>query len=377
MNFLPDVVSFLLGIVGQLANVLTGDLLDMHVEDLAGWDVLSTHIIKLNNELGKVGISSADALMGAGKALGAIFALIVAAQKAYKMMTLEGKFEVLEIARPVLFAFLIANSGAIVEAVTYPGTQLENHFRQVYEERSQLVAEWRKKRSEFSTAFNMKVAEKTDAAEQVKKSWLEQGIDWLAEAFDKVQNFGATVSGLVFAKIFGIVDTVLVFLGELFFQIGTYFIFFIKALFITVLTLFGPIQLACSILPSWKDAWASWIGRLVAVSLYGAMAYIVMTYTLYLLQFAYEVDCEKLNALANGDNGISSLDNVFNYVCGLMGSSCTVVIAYLCGGLAMSIVPELASWCIPGGSASMGASNFIGGMVGRTEGLGKKALAKA
>lgn len=366
---MPDIIQGLLGLVNMLVDATQGNLLDMHIE-LAGQtgvgQFLSEHVIKLNNKLKEVGISSADTLMGAAKALGAIFALVVAAQKAYKMMALDGKFEVLDIMRPILFALVIANSGAIVKMVTAPGEALENHFYEVYKEKCVTVENLRAQRSSFAGAFRNMISEKTHAAEEVEKSFTEQVIDGAVDVWNKVTNIGTTISSLAAAKVFGWVDEIMVFIGEIFFQIAVYFIFFIRALFLTVLTLFGPIQLACSILPVWKDSWATWIGRLVSVSLYGAMAYLVMIYSLYLLQFAYEVDCDKINAITTGavSGGIGTW---WDYVTGLVGSACMVFVAYLCGTLAMGTVPEMASWCIPGGSASMGASQFIGGMISRAE----------
>lgn len=363
---MPDIIQGLVGLVQMLLDSAQGNLWDLHMQEQTGWGVLSEHVINLNDKLKTVGIASADTLMGVAKALGAIFALIVAAQKAYKMMTLDGKFEVLEIMRPVLFALVIANSGVIVEMVTAPGEALESHFREVYNDKCYTVKNLREQRSSFAGAFRNMISEKTNAAEEVEKSFVENAIDGAVDLWNKVTNIGTTVESLLFAKIFGWVDEVLVFIGEIFFQIAVYFIFFIRALFLTVLTLFGPIQLACSILPAWKDTWATWIGRLVSVSLYGAMAYLVMIYSLYLLQFAYEVDCAKIQAITTGAVG-GGITTLWDYVTGLLSSSCMVFVAYLCGTLAMSTVPEMASWCIPGGSASMGASQFIGGMISRAE----------
>ena len=87
---MPDIIQGLVGLVQMLLDSAQGNLWDLHVQEQTGWGVLSKHVINLNNKLKDVGISSADTLMGAAKALGAIFALIVAAQKAYKMMTLDG-----------------------------------------------------------------------------------------------------------------------------------------------------------------------------------------------------------------------------------------------------------------------------------------------
>ena len=48
-----------------------------------------------------------------------------------------------------------------------------------------------------------------------------------------------------------------------------------------MLTIFGPIQWAFSLLPKWEGAWAKWLIRYLTVHFYGAMLYFVI-FTAYL-----------------------------------------------------------------------------------------------
>lgn len=367
-----DVLNGLLQLVGVLLQAVQGNLVDLHIEE-PGWDVLSEHILNLNTELGKVGITSADSLMGAGKALGAVFALVVAAGRAYKMMTLDGKFDILEISRPLLLAFAIANTGAIVRTVTYPGELLEQHFREEYNSRCGEISDLRKQRFDQATDLKNILGEKLMSAEETKETvaedpnWYDGIIDAMGDLFEGVRNTWNSFIILITGTIFNGLESVLIFIGEMAFQVAVYLIFLIKAIMLAVLTLFGPIQLACSILPIWKDAWASWIGRLVSISMYGAMAYLVMSFTLVLLKFSYDADIIKLTTVLTTNDGLMA------YLGSMLGTCATVIVTYFCGALAMSAVPEMASWCIPGGSASMGASHFIGGMQGKAN----QAVSKA
>lgn len=327
--------------------------------EMSGWSIISDHIIDLNNYLGKKGVVSADTLMGWAKALGAIFALIVAANKAYKMMALDGHFEVLEILRPILFAFLIANTGVIVKTVTAPGAVLEESFRTNYDLSCTRVSELRQQRWDKAWNLSAFFSEKKQAAEETKETaksdegFFKQMLSGIGDTLKRVWNsFCAAETAMFTAGV----EKVAIFIGEFVFQIAVYTIFLVKNLFLTVLTLFGPIQLACSILPIWKDAWASWISRLVSVSLYGAMAYLVMTFTMYMLQFCYDTDVLKLTALQNSGTGL------WDYITSALGTTCSCIVGYFCGAIAMGTVPEISSWVLPGGSASMGASHFIGGL---------------
>lgn len=367
-----DVLNGLLQLVGVLLQAVQGNLVDLHIEE-PGWDVLSKHILNLNTELGKVGITSADSLMGVGKALGAIFALIVAAGRAYKMMTLDGKFDILEISRPLLLAFAIANTGAIVRTVTYPGELLEQHFRAEYNRRCGEISDLRKKRFDQATDLKNFMGKKLTASEEAKNA-VSEDPDWwdgiteaIGDLWEGVVNIRNSWLVMIWTMIFNGLENVFIFIGEMAFQVAVYLIFLIKAIMLAVLTLFGPVQLACSILPVWKDAWASWIGRLVSVSMYGAMAYLVMSFTLVLLKFSYDADIIKLTTV------LTTTDGLMAYIGSMLGTCATVIVTYFCGALAMSAVPEMASWCIPGGSASMGASHFIGGMQGKANQAVNKA----
>lgn len=367
-----DVLNGLLQLVGVLLQAVQGNLVDLHIEE-PGWDVLSKHILNLNTELGKVGITSADSLMGAGKALGSVFALVVAAGRAYKMMTLDGKFDILEISRPLLLAFAIANTGAIVRTVTYPGELLEQHFRTEYNSRCGEISDLRKKRFDQATDLKNFLGKKLTASEETKDA-VSEDPDWwdgiteaIGDLWEGVVNIRNSWMVMIWTMIFNGLESVIIFIGETAFQVAVYLIFLIKAIMLAVLTLFGPIQLACSILPVWKDAWASWIGRLVSISMYGAMAYLVMSFTLVLLKFSYDADIIKLTTV------LTTTDGLMAYIGSMLGTCATVIVTYFCGAMAMSAVPEMASWCIPGGSASMGASHFIGGMQGKAN----QAVSKA
>lgn len=44
-----------------------------------------------------------------------------------------------------------------------------------------------------------------------------------------------------------------------------------------MLTIFGPIQWAFSLLPKWESSWAKWLTRYLTVHFYGAMLYFVIS----------------------------------------------------------------------------------------------------
>jgi hypothetical protein len=64
-----------------------------------------------------------------------------------------------------------------------------------------------------------------------------------------------------------------------------------------MLTIFGPIQWAFSLLPKWEGAWAKWLTRYLTVHFYGAMLYFVGFYVLLLFDIVLSIQVENLTAI--------------------------------------------------------------------------------
>ena len=123
-----------------------------------GLDFINKHMIELANYLDEFTQNNMGGLKTIAASLGAVFALIVAGIQAYKVMSLQqGRFDILAIARPVLFAFILANWGVVVNCVTFPGKQLENYFREKYEVEKTLVVEKREERKKAAKEVTEKL----------------------------------------------------------------------------------------------------------------------------------------------------------------------------------------------------------------------------
>ena len=64
-----------------------------------------------------------------------------------------------------------------------------------------------------------------------------------------------------------------------------------------MLTIFGPIQWAFSLLPKWESSWAKWLTRYLTVHFYGAMLYFVGFYVLLLFDIVLCIQVENLTAI--------------------------------------------------------------------------------
>lgn len=70
-------------------------------------------------------------------------------------------------------------------------------------------------------------------------------------------------------------DKIVMTLALIVYRIGWWATIYVQQILLGMLTIFGPIQWAFSLLPKWEGAWAKWITRYLTVHFYGAMLYFV------------------------------------------------------------------------------------------------------
>ena len=89
-----------------------------------------------------------------------------------------------------------------------------------------------------------------------------------------------------------------------------------------MLTIFGPIQWAFSLLPKWEGAWAKWLTRYLTVHFYGAMLYFVGFYVLLLFDIVLCIQVENPTAITTSEQTMAAyLQNSFFSAGYLMAAS--------------------------------------------------------
>jgi hypothetical protein len=332
-----------------------------------GIPIFNEHMIELTNYLGKFVAKNLTMFQSTALALGSIFVLIVAAGMAYKMMTLNGKLDILQLLRPLLIALVLSNWPKFVPIVTAPGEAIETEFSRIYTGELQTVIDLREQRMAAANSVGEKLREKQAAAREAERAMNES-----EGALDKIWNIAENAFEMMTATLKGwlavaetyflnLIEKIIVWAAELIWQISVYFIFLLKAIYLAALSIFGPISIACSVLPTWKDAWSTWLGRTISVSFYGAMAYLVMIFSLQLVKYGLSTDISVLNQIAANEAGI------IDYMASNFGTTMQTVIGLLCGAVAMKSVPEIASWIVPS-SIAQSAQSFYQGTAGRING---------
>ena len=162
----------------------------------------------------------------------------------------------------------------------------------------------------------------------------------------------STSAGLVM-----MIDKVIMLIALITFRIGWWGTIYCQQILLGMLTIFGPIQWAFSLLPKWEGAWAKWIIRYLTVHFYGAMLYFVGFYVLLLFDVVINIQYNDLAAVTASDESVVNyLQNAFFSAGYLMAAS---VVALKC----LNLVPDLAAWMIPDGDTAFSTRSFGEGVA--------------
>ena len=305
-------------------------------------------------------------------ALGALFSIIVAAGIAYKMMVKNEPIDVFKIMKVLGIALVMCfwyppsmsgiggNSNAsILDALAYIPNCIGSYTHDLYEAEAEQVSSkyndlmpLMKKRDEKVDS----IAPSAKVMADVLMSESAQNVS--SEQLGSQKTADATVAGqraddkATFAGFIVHLDKILMFLSLVIYKIGWWGTIFCQQILLGMLTIFGPIQWAFSVLPKWESSWAKWLIRYLTVHFYGAMLYFVGFYVLLLFDIVLSVQVENLTAITSGDSTVTAyVQNAF-MTCGyLLVAS---VVALKC----LNLVPDLAAWMIPEGETAFSTRNF-------------------
>lgn len=310
-------------------------------------------------------------------ALGALFSIIVAGGMAYKMMVKNEPIDVFKIMKvlgiaivmcfwypPSMSGFKGANNACILDALAYIPNCIGSYTHDLYEAEATQVSD---KYNELMPLIQARDSLAGKINKKVKAGYIgvkeEKALSTVSEASgtqstskglqDAVEANGkSTFAGLMIG-----LDKVVMFFALVIYRIGWWSTIFCQQILLGMLTIFGPIQWAFSVLPKWEGAWAKWITRYLTVHFYGAMLYFVGFYVLLLFDIVLSVQVENLTAITQGEGAMAAyIQNAF-MTCGyLLAAS---VVALKC----LNLVPDLAAWMIPEGDTAFSTRNFGEGVA--------------
>lgn len=308
-------------------------------------------------------------------ALGALFSIIVGASMAYKMMVKGEPVDVFKILKVMGIALIMifwyppsmtgmgSGNGSILDALAYIPNCIGSYTHDLYEAEAVQVSE---KYNELMPLLQkrdtmyQKASEVEAASEGLQNDASIDALTKYTSGSDAVEGIKAAArakKSSVFAGLIIGFDKIVMFLALVLYRVGWWATIFCQQILLGMLTIFGPIQWAFSVLPKWEGAWAKWLIRYLTVHFYGAMLYFVGFYVLLLFDIVISVQVENLTAITSSTGTINGyIQNAF-LTCGyLLAAS---VVALRC----LNLVPDLAAWMIPEGDTAFSTRNFGEGVA--------------
>lgn len=311
-------------------------------------------------------------------ALAALFAIIMAAGMAYKMMAKKEPLDVMKLFKPLAVAVImswwyppadtgITNSGSswcVLDFLSYIPNAIGSYTHDLYqaealqitdkfEEVQQLI--YVRDTMYTSLQAQADIARSGTMDPSLVESTMEQtGVDEVTEMEKDASRlwFTSLVSGATVC-----LDKIVMVIALIVYRIGWWATIYCQQILLGMLTIFGPIQWAFSLLPKWEGAWAKWMTRYLTVHFYGAMLYFVGFYVLLLFDIVLCIQVENLTAITASEQTMAAyLQNSFFSAGYLMAAS---IVALKC----LNLVPDLAAWMIPEGDTAFSTRNFGEGVA--------------
>ena len=229
-------------------------------------------------------------------ALAALFSIVVAANMTYKMMVKHEPLDVMKLFKPLVISIILCwwyppadtgmtNSGSnwcVLDFLSYIPNSIGSYTHDLYEaEATQIEDKFTEVQQLIYTRDTMytnvqaqaDIAHKGTTDPNLVESTMEQ------TGVDEVTNMEKDAAKLWFTSLTAgavvNIDKIVMLIALIVFRIGWWSTIYCQQILLGMLTIFGPIQWAFSLLPKWESSWAKWLTRYLTVHFYGAMLYFV------------------------------------------------------------------------------------------------------
>ena len=303
--------------------------------------------------------------------LGALFAIIMAAGMAYKMMVKGETFDPLKIVRVLGVALVMTlwyGDFSIFDGLAYIPNCIGSYTHDLYEAEAAQVQD---KYAQLMPLIVQRDSLTRNAQGEINAAANSVSGNGVQESVSEGMGVEAATSSTVsaekaktmtlYAGLMVFLDKIIMFFALVAFRIGWWGTIYCQQILLGMLTIFGPIQWAFSLLPKWEGAWAKWITRYLTVHFYGAMLYFVGFYVLLLFDIVLSVQYENLTA-------ILETQQTFNgYLQNTIMTAGYLLVASIVALKCLNLVPDLAAWMIPEGDTAFSTRNFGEGVASQAK----------
>lgn len=339
-------------------------------------------------------------IMWYAKTIGLCIALGVGANECYQMMLGRRGMDVMKLLHIIIISLCISSAGTIASLAKEPGMLLENTVKGKLSDMNDEVMKKEKLVAQAQEEYINKVRESMLQIQQAQEAahaaedipwwnFKEKGEQKLDELALQIGNDIKQYALIVETKLCEWISLIIRLIGEVLLQAIIYGLLVAQRIFMHILEAFAPLMFAISLSPHFKSAWSQWLSKFISLSLWGFVAYVCLYYVFFIISYNLEQDqvaYMQLMSKVSGDNaqiGAIGMQAV--------GSTCMYIVGLLVGVKVLAMVPEAASWLIPGGvsssagsaaggtvqSAAMKAGSVVGSTAGATIGAAAGAASAA
>lgn len=331
------------------------------------YEFIDTSMLYLIEGLGNTISELFGSFIGISTVLAGTFALIFLGIESYKMMMGETELRVNTILRPFLIGLVIMLWVPFLGVIDAPCNALTQAGKEIFENQIQTVNQLQRTRAAIADSITMKIVKQSAESEEAEALSTDEEVHRLGIRLDgivdKIQNLGIYVVGKIRQILFSFFETIIITIW----QAIVYLIMFLGMIFFkSILAIVGPLAFAFSLLPSWRDAWSTWVSKYISVSLYGFIAYIDLAVSMAIIQYGIEDDIDVLTQ-ANLEDEAFTL-----FTCFQSGFHNNFIPALIVSAISLLLIPKVAEWIVPSSGTSQAASSSK-----RNVAAGAKAVAAA
>lgn len=331
------------------------------------YEFIDNSMLYLIEGLGNTISELFGSFIGISTVLAGTFALIFLGIESYKMMMGETELKVNTILRPFLIGLVIMLWVPFLGVIDAPCNALTQAGKEIFENQIQTVNQLQRTRAAIADSITMKIVKQSAESEEAEALSTDEEVHRLGIRLDgivdKIQNLGIYVVGKIRQILFSFFETIIITIW----QAIVYLIMFLGMIFFkSILAIVGPLAFAFSLLPSWRDAWSTWVSKYISVSLYGFIAYIDLAVSMAIIQYGIEDDIDVLTQ-ANLEDEAFTL-----FTCFASGFHNNFIPALIVSAISLLLIPKVAEWIVPSSGTSQAASSSK-----RNVAAGAKAVAAA
>lgn len=320
-----------------------------------------------------------DDMIPLAMALGAVLSLFLVGKIAYRTMTLKQGIDFMKLWKPLAVVFILSN-WYIVTWTIFSFTQpIESYFRAGFESQNAKVIALQNRR--MAAANKLDAINREKMAEAMTGETMEnealKNLDVYSEETNKglsvesehdilistygdlyydmkdmpkdaegneAQKFDATTEVLI-AGAQSWIEKLMLYIAEFIWATMVLVIFLVRAFFMSVLVMFGPVYMATSVLSVWEDAWQQWFERYIAVCFLGAAAYLALIFAAQIIVWGVHTDVMNWESFTASD--AAWYEWVLFSIERFIGSAGVYIVALLVGMGVIGAVFELATYFYP------------------------------